>query len=138
MNEVEAVEAEAGEVEFKLAWQETSGGLEGTLEAVNICEHPVTLTGKPGLMPLGADGEPLDAIGVVSLEARIPGYVVLRPGEKAIAPVGWAGWDGPPASGVFVVSWNGGRTEVRPTGPAQPQRTGPTTNLWSSWFETAG
>jgi len=134
MNEIEIPEAQVGEVELKLTWGSVNGNLEGTLEAVNVSAHPVRLTGKPGLKPLGADGEPLDTTGVVSLELKLPGYVVLQPGDKAAAPVGWAGWDGPAASGVVLVSWDGARTEVQASGPAQPPSQGPATNLWSSWF----
>jgi hypothetical protein len=60
---------------------------------------------------------------------------VLAPGERARAPVGWGGWDGPPASGKVLVTWAGGQTQVTADGPVQPEADGPATNLWSSWFE---
>jgi hypothetical protein len=109
----------------------------GTLKAVNSCDHPVRLTGKPGVKPLGIDGSPLDADCSVTLEMKHPGYVVLHPGDRAAAPVGWAGWDGPAASGAVLVSWDGARAEVQADGPAQPLSKGPATNLWSSWFVVA-
>jgi uncharacterized protein DUF4232 len=137
MSEIDGPEAQVGEVEFQLIWKAAGDGLEGTLEAVNVCSHSIRLTGKPGLKPVGMDGQPLDTVTVVSLELLLPGYVVLEPGEKAIAAVGWAGWDGPPASGTVVVSWDDRRTEVQSSGPSQPKSHGPATNLWSSWFKPA-
>jgi hypothetical protein len=137
MSEIEVPEGKAGEVEFQLTWEDSDDGLRGTLVAVNVSAHPIRLTGKPGLTPVGVDGTPLDTDTVVSLEARIPGYVVLQPREEATASVGWAGWDGPAASAAVIISWDAGRTEVQASGPHQPQSQGPATNLWSSWFTTA-
>ena len=90
--------------------------------------------GKPALTPIGTDGQPLDAKSVVTLEARSPGYVELKPGERARSPVGWAGWDGPPCAGKVIVRWQGGQMEVNADGPRQPTRRGPATNLYTSWF----
>jgi Domain of unknown function (DUF4232) len=128
-------EAKPGDVAFRLSWRAESGSLTGELEVSNVCDHAVRLSGKPGLTPIGIDGEPLAAETAVTLELRPPGYVVLAPGDRARAPVGWGGWDGPPAGGMVLVTWEGGQTEVTAHGPVQPEADGPATNLWSSWFE---
>jgi Protein of unknown function (DUF4232) len=129
--------ARPDEVDFTLTWRAESGQLTGVLEAVNVCDHPVRLANKPRLVPMGVDGRPLDAEQIISMEMKIPGYVDLGPGERASAPVSWAGWDGPPASGRVIVGWHGGRVEVEASGPRQPESVGPPTNLSSSWFERA-
>ena len=87
------------------------------------------------MTPVGLDGEPLAAETIVTLEFRPPGFIELAPGERARSPVGWAGWNGPPASRAVLIIWAGGRTEVTAHGPVQPEADGPATNLWSSWFE---
>jgi hypothetical protein len=97
---------------------------------------PFRLSGKPLLTPIGTDGVPLDAKTVVTLELRLPGYVELAPGERAMARVGWGGWDGAPASGKVIVHWRGENVELIADGPRQPESDGPTTNLWTSWFES--
>jgi hypothetical protein len=130
----EATEAVAGEVEFTLSWEAAGGGLHGALEARNVSDHPVRLSNKPVLIPVGVDGEPLDAVTAVTLELRLPGYVELGPDERASTSVSWSGWDGPPASGRVIVQWSGGQVEVAASGPLQPEATGPSTNLSSSWF----
>jgi hypothetical protein len=135
MSDVETPEARPGEVEFSLSWQLESGHLVGALEALNVSEHPFRLSGKPGLTPMGTDGHPLDAPTVVTLELRLPGYVELRPGERARSRVGWGAWPGPPASGRVLVQWDGGQAEVEASGPRQPELQGPGDNLSSSWFE---
>ena len=124
-----------GDVTFTLSWRMRNGRLSGDLVAVNISNHRVRLSGKPGLVAVGTDGQPLDAETVVSLELRWPGYVELNPGERARSPVGWGGWDGPPCSGKVIVRWDGGQVEVNADGPPQPTRRGPATNLSTSWFE---
>jgi hypothetical protein len=134
----ESQEAQPGEVEFTLSWRAESGYLTGHLEALNVSDHAVRLSNKPGLIPVGVDGQPLAADTIVTLEMRPPGYVELQPGERARTRVGWGGWDGPPASGRFVVAWGGDRVEVSADGPRQPESQGPGTNLWSSWFERVG
>lgn len=127
--------AGASEVTFTLTWRADAGSLKGELQALNVCDHVVRLSGKPRLVPIGVDGEQLDADAIVSAEMKLPGYVELAPGERASAPVSWAGWDGPPASGRLIVGWQGGRVEVEAFGPRQPESVGPPTNLSSSWFE---
>jgi hypothetical protein len=134
----DAAEARPDEIAFTLVWEADGGQLTGRLEARNIGDRPVRLSHKPVLVPIGADGEPLDAHTVVTMEFRPPGYVELEPGERAGAGVSWGGWDGPPASGRFVVEWAGGRSEVEALGPWQPTSTGPATNLSSSWWDLLG
>ena len=131
-------EAQPGDVTFRLSWRAKSGHLTGELEASNVCDHAVGLSGKPGLTPIGLDGAPLAAETIVTLEFRPPGLVELAPGERARTRVGWGGWDGPPASGTVRVTWAGGQAEVTAQGPVQPEADGPATNLWSSWFERIG
>lgn len=135
MASTETPEAQRGDVLFALSWRAESGRLRGELEARNTSNHPVRLSGKPGLTPIGRDGDPLDAETIVTLEFRPPGYVELAPGERARAPVGWGAWDGPPASGRVVVKWDGGEIEVMADGPRQPEADKRPTNLWSSWFK---
>lgn len=130
--------ARPGEVEFTLTWRAEAGYLTGELEALNVTDHDFRLSHKPGLIPIGVDGQPLAAETIVTLEMRRPGYVELAPGERARARVGWGAWDGPPASGKVLVTWDGGRQEVTADGPRQPGSDGPAMNLWSSWFERMG
>lgn len=135
MTDIDAAEASPEDVSFVLSWQAEDGALAGVLEARNVSRRRVRLTGKPGLTPLDADGQPLEAMTIVTLEMRMPGYVELDPGESARSTVGWAGWDGPAAGGTVRVEWRGGQVDVPATGPSQPSATGPATNLWSSWFD---
>jgi len=81
-----------------------------------------------------AHGQPLETESIITLEAMIPGYVELEPGESATAPIGWAGWAGRDAGGAVRVGWPGGQAEVQAEGPRQPAGSGPATNLFSSWF----
>jgi hypothetical protein len=129
-------EALPGEIAFTLAWEAAGGGLRGLLQGRNVCDHPVRLSNKPVLIPLGITGEPLDTHTAVTLELRLPGYAQLAPGEVASAPVSWGGWDGPPASGAVIVQWDGGHSqaEVAASGPKQPSSARPSTNLSSSWW----
>ncbi len=134
MQEQDVAEARPGDVAFELAWQDRDGHLEGTLEATNLTGRAIRLSGKPALVPLGEDGEPIGAETVVTLEFRSPGYVDLAPGERARTAVSWGGWDGPPAGGRVRIRWHGGEAEAAVTGPRQPTSRGPATNLTSSWF----
>jgi uncharacterized protein DUF4232 len=132
----EVREARPDDLELSLVWDEDDeGGLVGQLRARNITAMPVRLSGKPGLRPLGEDGAPLATDMVVTAEFRSPGYAEIGPGEQASAPVGWAGWHGPPAGGQVAIRLSGGDVIVATSGPFQPTRWGPPTNLWSSWFD---
>ncbi|ADB35577.1 hypothetical protein Kfla_6582 [Kribbella flavida DSM 17836] len=137
MSSTEVPEAAPGEVTFTLAWENTDDGLRGMLEAVNVSDHPVRLTGKPGVTPVGTDGIKLDTTTIVSLEALIPGYVVLEPGERATSPVYWSAWSGPNAGDTVIVEWNGCEAEAAVTGPRQPVSREGATNLSTSWFAKA-
>ena len=135
MDEQQEIEAASHEVQFSLTWAlQQDGALMGDLRVRNISQRTVRVSGKPSLRPLGVDGQPLDATHMITLERRIPGYVQLAPDAEAVAPVGWGGWTGPPASGCVVVGWPGGEVQVPTSGPRQPTSPGPATNLWSSWF----
>jgi len=135
MTDIDAAEASPDDVTFALTWLAENGALSGVLEARNISQRRVRLSGKPRLSPLDADGRPLDAVAIVTLEMRMPGYVELDPGESARSKIGWAGWDGPAAGELVRVEWPGGQADVPVAGPRQPTATGPATNLWSSWFD---
>ncbi len=126
------------DVEFALTWELSAGRLVGQLRARNIGRRACRLSGKPALVVLGLDGGDLGAQTVVTLEWVEPGYLVLEAGDSAVANVGWAGWDGPPASGRVIVKWPGGQREVLASGPAQPgPAEGGATNLWTSRFTPA-
>jgi hypothetical protein len=122
-------------LELRLGWADDGGGLSGWLEVRNTGSTVVRLAGKPGLRPLGTDGKPLRTECIVTAELRLPGYVDVPPGAVARAPVGWGGWDGPPAGGQVEVTISDARYTVTVDGPAQPAGSGPGTNLWSNWFE---
>jgi hypothetical protein len=128
-------EAQSRDVQVTLSWHaDADGGLTGELRIRNVADRTVRLAGKPRLRPLGLHDEPLAAETVVTLELLLPGYVDIDPGEEAVTPVGWAGWDGEPASGEVRVEWPGGHATVTAQGPSQPSASGPATNLWSTWF----
>ena len=79
---------------------------------------------------------PLPAETVITLEMIHPGYVVLQPGARATAPVGWGSWCGPPASARARVSWQGGATIADVRGPVQPECLPECPgNLSSGWFD---
>lgn len=127
-------EATTGELAFTLAWETFDDGLRGVLEAVNVSDRPVRLSGKPEVTPIGVDGVPLDTETVVSLEARLPGYVVLAPGERATSTIYWGGWDGPPAGDTARIGWSDAEAYAPVSGPRQPaDREG--ANLSSTWFD---
>ena len=131
----EPAEARPQDVLISLTWHATrEATLTGELVVRNISDPPVRLSGKPSLQPLGIDGEPLEAQTIVSMELQVPGYVDLGPDEDAAAPVAWAGWNGPEATGDVLVNLCGGASRVAADGPHQPQFVGPPNNLTSSWF----
>jgi Protein of unknown function (DUF4232) len=137
VTENEVPEASPDDIVFSLTWLPDGDALKGELEARNVGNRRVRLTGKPHLAPLGVDGRPLDAAGIVTLELVLPGFVELAPGESATAAVGWAGWDGLAAGPQVRVEWPGGQVDVATLGPREPAGSGPATNLWSSWFVRA-
>ncbi|NUR08731.1 MAG: DUF4232 domain-containing protein [Nocardioidaceae bacterium] len=136
MGDHDVLEATPAELDLTLVWRRgDEGSLVGELLATNRADHAVRVSSKPVLVACGLDGADLGVQTIVTAELRIPGYVVLAPGERAEAGVSWGGWDGPPCSGEFLVGLPGGRVRLTASGPRQPESRGPATNLWSSWFE---
>ena len=111
-------------------WERAGVGLVGQILVENIGGRTCRLSDKPWVVPLGADGKQLP------VEARDQ-PVIVAPGERAAAPVEWAGWCGDPASGVARVNWFSGSAVVEVEGPRQPDCPDPgqPTNLSSSWFD---
>ncbi|MPY81701.1 MAG: DUF4232 domain-containing protein [Actinophytocola sp.] len=131
----EPPECRLEDLSVALRWERSGGGLHGQVVADNVSDHACRLSGKPVVTPLGQDHEPLGAQMIVTLEAHIPGYVTLLPGQRATAPVGWSTWCGPPASRQARISWHRGSTVVEVEGPAQPRCSDGPDNLSSSWFK---
>lgn len=122
-----------------LRWERSGDALAGEVVAENITGRACRMEGKPALTPLGLDGQPLPTQHIISLELRVPSYVVLQPGQRAAARVRWGGWCGEPCSGRVRVRWEGGSAVVDVQGPRQPacpEEGGG--NLTSSWFELLG
>jgi Protein of unknown function (DUF4232) len=116
-------------------WERAGTGLRGQVIAENAGGRACRLAGKPAVTPLRPDGSPLPALTITTQEWRSPGYVLLRPGQRAAARVSWASWCGQPASGQARVDWPGGWAVAQVHGPTQPEcaehQPG---NLTSSWF----
>jgi hypothetical protein len=85
-----------------------------------------------------ADSAALETEFVVTAELRVPSYFALARGQRAAAPVSWAAWDGPPASGQVRVKLDGVTVDVLADGPAQPASWAEPTYLSSSWFDLLG
>ena len=132
------IECEAAEVEVAVVWEERDGGLSGWVSIRNVGAHACRVTGKPAVIPLAANGVPLDVQTVVTLELRRPDHAVLEPGQQARAPIGWGAWQGAPVGDRAIVAWGEPRrrTTAPVTGPRQPASTAGPTNLTSSWFTT--
>lgn len=129
-------ECTPAEVDVALTWQEHGEGLTGSVTVRNTGPRACRVSGKPAVIPLAGDGSPLDVRTIITLELKIPDFVVAEPGRAVHAPVSWGAWDGPPAGDRAVVTWGAERqrTEVPVAGPRQPRsRSGPT-NLSSGWF----
>ncbi len=129
----------SGDLAVVLSWEWDGNGLRGRVMAENVGSRPCRLPGKPTVTPLGQDGEPLPARTTVTLEMRLPGYVVVSPGGRAAARVSWPNWCGQQASRRALVSWDGGSAIAEVHGPAQPGcEPGRPGDLMSSWFRLVG
>lgn len=129
------MEAGPKDIEWSLSWQLIDGRLHGRLTARNVADHPVQLSHKPALSAVGTDGTVLDAATVHTMEYKQPPFVVLSPGQAAMARVTWSGWNGGRASGRFIIGWRGGTATVTAQGPRQPSETGSASNFTAGWFE---
>jgi hypothetical protein len=120
-------------------WERAGVGLAGQLIVENVSGRTCRLSHKPWVVPLGMAGEQLPVEAIITADARLR-PVILAPGERAAAPVGWAGWCGDAASGVVRVNWVSGSAVVEVEGPRQPDCPDPgqPTNLSSSWFDALG
>ena len=117
-------------------WERDDNGLRGQLTAENISARACKLGYKPTVTPLRPDGTPLPAQTLVTLEMRIPGYVILQPGQRAASRVSWSSWCGDPASDRAQVEWHGGSAAAEVQGPAQPAcDPDKPDNLTSFWFD---
>lgn len=124
------------DVVLSLRWERSGDALTGEVVAENVAGHSCRLGGKPTLTPLRQDGEPLPTQHTITLEARVPSFVVLQPGQRARARVSWGGWCGDHASGRVRVAWEGGSAVVDAQGPPQPECPGGgSLNTSSSWFD---
>jgi Domain of unknown function (DUF4232) len=127
---------EAADLAVSVHWERDGTGLRGQVVAENVGGRVCRLPGKPEVTPLAGDGTPLPARTVITLEWRSPGYVLLQPGQRAAARVGWPNWCGRPAAGQARVAWGGGSAVAEVHGPAQPECSpGQPDNLVSSWFQ---
>ena len=135
----EAPLCEAADLAVAVHWERDGTGLRGQVVAENIGGRACRLAGKPEITPLAADGTPLAARTVITLEWRSPGYVLLQPGQRAAARVGWRSWCGRQAAGRAQVGWGSGSAVAEVHGPAQPDcSAGEPDNLMSSWFQLIG
>ncbi|MCU1616079.1 MAG: hypothetical protein JWO98_3619 [Frankiales bacterium] len=134
-----AVECGVADVDVAVTWHDRGGSLTGSVTVRNISRHACRVTGKPGVIPLGDDGAPLDVQTVITLELRRPDHVVLEPGEDARAPINRGGWNGAPAGDQAIVVWGRDRhrTQVTVRGSRQPHSRAEPTNISSSWFRIA-
>ena len=123
-----------GDLSVTVRWEPDGDGLRGQVIAENTGGRACLLPGKPGVRPLGLDGQPLPVETVITMEWVSPGYVALAPGQQAAAPAAWHGWNGAAASTRAQVTWAGGAATAEVEGPAQPTATDAPRNISSSWF----
>ena len=116
-------------------WEHSGRGLDGQVIAENVGVRACRLAYKPEVTPLQPDGTPLPVETLVTLEEKIPAYVIIEPGQRAAARVHWGSWCGQQASDRARVDWYGGSTVAKVHGPTQPECSpGQPDNLTSSWF----
>jgi hypothetical protein len=129
-------ECGSDDLAVSVRWERAGAGLAGQILVENISGHACRLSHKPWVIPLGTDGRELPVEALITMELRLD-PMILDPGRRAAAPVGWAGWCGDAASGLVAVKWVSGSAVVEVEGPRQPDCPGPgqPTNLSSSWFE---
>lgn len=134
MDEERPPEARPDQLAVSVEWQAEDGGLRGSIDVRNVSDETVRVSNKPRLLPLDDSGDPLDVGTVVTLEMRLPGYVVLEPGQRARADARWAAWTGGPPGDRVLVRWPGGEQLVTVSGPTVPQRTDGATGISPTWF----
>jgi hypothetical protein len=124
------------DVRVTLEWESDGAKLRGHVVVENVSARTCRLPGKPAIVPVGQDGNPLPVMTLITLELMGPGYVDISPGQRAAASAGWGSWCGQPAARRALIQWDGGEeapAEVR--GPAQPGCDPEGShNLTSSWF----
>ena len=131
----EVLDYDPGSTQISLEWQHDGQALTGWVEVINTGMKSCRVGGEPVIKPLGQDGSPLEVAHITSLEMRRPGFVVLRPGQRARAGISWAGWDGPAVGRNVLVRIGPFETNIAAIGPTQPQRVREPTNTSSTWFE---
>jgi hypothetical protein len=117
-----------------VSWEHDGTGLDGQVIAENVSGRACRLESKPGVTPLRPDGTPLPVETIVTLELKLPPYVILEPGQRAASPVHWGSWCGERASDRARVDWPGGSKVATVRGPTEPECSPAQDNLTSSWF----
>jgi hypothetical protein len=116
-------------------WEHNGGALDGQVIAENVSGRACRLENKPVVTPLQPDGTPLPVQTIVTLEMKIPSYVILEPDQRAASRVHWGSWCGQRASDRAQVDWPGGSTAATVDGPPQPECSpAQPDHLTSSWF----
>ena len=116
-------------------WEHDGPALHGQVIAENVGGRACRFADKPGVTPLQPNGAPLQVKTIISLEMKVPRYVILEPGQRAAARVYWASWCGQQASNRARVDWPGGSAVATVHGPTQPECSiGGPDNMTSSWF----
>lgn len=120
----------------RVLWERDGKGLRGEVVVQNVGDRACRLGGKPSVSPLAADGTAMATQTAITLELRGQGYVVIEPGQCAMARVSWSNWCGESPSRRAVVTWWDGSAVATVEGPLSPgcDKKRPT-NLTSSWFD---
>lgn len=124
------------DVVARVVWQRDGRGLRGEVVVENTGDHACRLGGKPSVRPLAADGTAMPTQVAVTLEMRGTGYVVIEPGQRAVARLSWPNWCGEKPTSRALVSWWDGSAVARVEGPLHPGcDTRRPASLRSSWFD---